>query len=410
MLSPPIVHSMTPATGLWGTQVTIDGANFGVIQGAGVVAFSSSVGAHGFVLDTWTDTEIRGRIAFPGTGLMSVHTAAGEGEAGTFTTTQPYTPSAYLDVAQLVDGLVLSTGEVAALHHEYELTNQATLSVFGGSDRGAYPLAQLVDPANPTSPMIARLVEADDHTPLVIATRRDQTVVALGVQGAALVTTATGLTGNVVAAARDATGLYAWIDTGAGIVRARPGATWTVDRGPIATTYPALDGAIVADGTLWIAVSEPGPSNTAYVSLEVLPPTGTLLGPPERADPVSYPNAISVAHVVLGADGIHALVVATADVSGPLPPRLRTAAVTWSDAPAVTGLVQYAFVGTTLAAIVNDAQAKTTSLVPDVAMPSGAQVIPVWPLQSEGFVVDGAGKAHPLITNGTVTYALTPQP
>jgi hypothetical protein len=409
----PIVTSLTPDAGLWGSEVTITGESFGGPGMGSRVSFPGSVGANGFVVDTWTDTQILGRVAFPATGAIVVTTRAGEAQAGAFTTTAPWQPSAPLDVTQPIAGLVLSTGDTVALYRDYELANQVTLAVFSGASAGVYQVAGVDSPMDGSSPVLARLVESDDHAPEVIATRSDGSVAAFQLQGSALVATATGLSGTIVAAARDATGLYAWIATANGLSRARPGSPWTIDRGPFATTYALLDGAAAADGTLWIAVSEPAMPNGAYIALQTLAPTATQLSQPERADPASHADRIARAHVILAGDGVRAVVLATADAGGTamdLAPRLRSAAATWSDAPTMTGLVEYAFVGGALSAVVNDAQHAQTSLVPDVTMPAGAQLIPVWPMQSEGFVIDGTGKAHVLVTNATggVTYALTP--
>jgi hypothetical protein len=400
----PIVNSMTPTSGTWGTQVTIDGANFGAVEGTTAVAFAG-VGAAGFVVDTWNPSEITGRVAFPATGDVTVQSSAGTADAGTFTTSEPWAPSAPLDVTELDQEVVLSTGDVAALYSDYELASSPTLAVFSGSAAGAYPLDDL------TVPFAAQLVEADDHTPEAIATKPDGTIEMYGVSSATLTSAATGLTGTVLAAGRDATGVYAWINAAAGVERARPGTTWTIDRGPFAPAFPPVSAAIAADGTLWIAVSEPAGTNLAYVSLQTLAPAASSFAAIERADPTSYADAISQAQITIASDGVHVLVAATADAGGTstaLTPRLRTAAATWSDAPAVTGLVQYAFIATTLAAIVNDAQSKTTSLVPDVTTPATAQLIPVWPVQSDAVIIDAAGAAHPLISNGDVTYALAP--
>jgi hypothetical protein len=400
-----------PASGPWGTEITIKGLHFGPVPTNGsVVAFEDSVGASGFEVETWYDNEIRGRVAFPATGSVHVLTATGNADAGTFTADMPWQPSKSLDVAKLVQQAVLSTGDVVALFHEYEVHNEAALAVFGAST-AVYPIDGLVDPASESTPVIARLTEADDHTPLVIATKHDGTVAAFGVQAGSLVPTATGLTGTVLATARDATGVYAWIDGSSGLVRARPGSPWTVDRGPIAAPHTPLDAAIAPDGTLTIVVSEPGPGTSAYLSLQTLGPTDPALGALERSDPTSYPGSIASAQLLLSSDGVHAIVLGTAMDGGmptELPARLRGAAATWSDAPVMTGLVQYAFIGDTLAGLVNDPSAKTTTLIPDVTTPAISQVIPVWPMLSEGFVVDGGGKAHPLIGNGNVIYALTP--
>jgi len=408
----PAVWSLMPQSGPWGTAVTIDGARFGTAM-TGTVAFDGQIGAAGFVVDSWYDTEIKGRIAFPASGAITIQTARGETAAGTFTTDQPWAPSAAYDVAQVSDQLVLSTGDMAALFHQYEVGNVPALAIFSGGQSGTYPLSWLCVPSDSSASLPARIVEADDHTAEVIATRNDETVAVLNVQGGSIVTTPTGLTGTVLAASRDATGVYVWLDTGSMIERARPGATWTVDRGPFARPLTPLDAAVAADGTLWLTVSEPGAGNSAFVALQVLAPSDVQLGAPEHVDPTSYSGTIMQAHPVVAADGVHGVVLATASSGSAevaLPARVRSGSSTWTDAPAIAGLVQFAYAGSTLGALVNDADAKTTSLMPDVTAPTQMQVIPVWPMQSEGFALDGSGKAHPLIGNGSVTYALTPPP
>jgi hypothetical protein len=408
---------MTPLTGEWGTSVTITGENFGGTGGDDEVEFTGSggAGANGFVVDTWSDSQVVGRVAFPATGEVEVQNAGGATVAGTFTTTMPWLPAGPTDDVDEFDGVVLSTGTLAVLDHEYELIDDVALAVYSGSGTAAYELADLVgSSSDPTVPIAARVVEADDQTPEVIATDVDGNVDAYTITGG-LMMVSTGLTGTLLATTRDAQGIYAWIATGSGVERVRPAATppWTVDLGPFASTQPPVDAAIGSDGTLWVVVSEADGSGASYVSIEQLAPAGSAFSALERADPTSYPGTISRAHIIVGDDGIHALVEATADSSGtltPLMPDLRTAVATWSAAPAVTGLVQYAFLGSTLAAVTNDSGAKTTSLQTDATMPSTAQIVPVWPMQSDGIVVDSSGAPHLLVTNGDVSYAVAQAP
>jgi hypothetical protein len=404
---------MTPQSGPWGTQVTIDGEHFGDSTPASVVEFAGAVGANGFVVDSWNQAEIRGRVAFPATGALSITTSAGRADVGTFATTETWMPSSPLDVAKNADLVVLSTGDVAGVYREYELAEMPTLAVFGGPAAGAYPLDGVPAPAAAEAAPAARIVEADDHTPLAIATRSDGSVATFSVAGGSLAVASTSLTGTVIAAGRDATGIYVWIDSAAGVVRARPGTPWTVDRGPIAAPQPPVSATIANDGTLWIAASEPGPGSTAYISLAMLAPAATSFAASERADPAGYPGTITQARVVVADDGVRAIVSATADPGNapmPLAPRLRTATATWTAVPSVTGVVQYAFVGATVAAVVDDPGAKTTSLVPDVTAPSSVTEIPVWPAQSVGFAVDANAHAHPVVTLGELAYVLTPPP
>ncbi len=189
----------------------------------------------------------------------------------------------------------------------------------------------------------------------------------------------------------------------------RPAATWTVDRGPFATAAAPLASAIAADGTLWIVDADPDGAGMAFVSVQTLGPTASAFTAAEHSATASVATPISQAQLVLASDGTHAELSAASGASATaLTPRLRTAAATWSDAPAVTGLVQYGFFGTTLGAIENDSVSKTITLLQDATMGSNGEVIPVWPMQCEGFVVDGTNAPHPLITNNDVTYALAP--
>jgi hypothetical protein len=260
-------------------------------------------------------------------------------------------PSQPIDVAMLADQIVLSSGNVAGLYRQHELTNVATLAVFGGAAAGSYPLTDVAEPTDSQLPLGARVIEADDGTPLVIASKSDDSVIAYTLVGGVATEAETGLSGAVVVAGRDATGAYAWIETAGGLVRVRPGTPWTTDRGPIDTMFTPLDGAIASDGTLWITVAEPGGGNASYVSLQSLAPNDTSLGGVERADPNGHSDPIALSKLTLAADGVHALVAASTEAGGTmtaLTPRVRTAAATWTDAPAVTGLVEFTFTGTTL--------------------------------------------------------------
>jgi IPT/TIG domain len=410
MTPPPTISSVSPTSGIWGTQITITGTGFGGTQGTNRV-LAGMTGANGFVVNTWSDEQITGRIAFPATGSIGVMNGGGTAMT-TFTTTMPWTPSSALDVAALNQEIVLSTGDVAALYNEFELSPEPTLAAFTGSAMGAYPMSTLVDPDDTSAPPIAAIVEADDHTPEVLGTKPDGSVSAFTVSGGTLSETATMLSGNVVAAARDATGLYAWIETETGIELAREGSPWTAGA-VIATTYPPVGGAIGSDGELWIAVSEPGSDGTtSYVSIETIAENGSAFSALERTSTTSYPGSITSATIQLASDGVHALVsgVATPDGGGSavaVPPQLRTAADTWSAAPAPTGLAGYAFFGATLGAVTNDASTMMTSLMTDATMASTATTIDVWPAQSAGFAVDGSGVAHPIVNDGNVAYSLT---
>jgi hypothetical protein len=422
---PPVATAMTPTSGPFGTSVTIDGTDFGAAQGD--VTFDACTPIDpaeqdGLEVTSWTDTEIIGRVSFPCTGALTVHTQGGASAAGTFTTAMPWNPGPGIAVTTLVTKQMLPGGTIAAIYRSLDSTTGAALAVFDGEAATSYELDNIADPTDLTSPIYARIAVADDGTPMVVATQNDNQVVIMTTAGGTLATAPIGISGQVFAAGRDATGVFAWIDSG-GMVRARPGASgtaWAIDRGPFVPAFQPLDGAVAADGTLWISFSEPNDDpfdHEAYISLQSLAPTATALSAIERADPNSYDDVISQAHIVLADDGVHMVVVAFAKDNGTglesyEPALMRTAASTWSDVPlladvaTVPSYLQYVFSGTTLGVVVTDQGSQATTLVPDLSMPV-EQMIPVWPATAEGVVADGAGTLHPLVTTGTVAFAIS---
>ncbi len=417
---PPVVTSLTPTSGPFGTSITIDGSGFGSAQR--FVDFDDTPSAlpgdgSELYVDQWSDTEVVGRVAFPCSGAMTMRTDGGTASVGTFATDMPWLPGPGLGVSTLLTSRVLSTGTIAAVYSQLDNSEGAAIAVFGGGSAMAYELDNIIDPAEQDPDMNVRIVEADDHTPEVIATQHDGTVVAITIANGALVVTPTGITGQVWAAGRDATGVFAWIDSG-GMVRARPGATWTIDRGPFQPAFQPLDGAAAADGTLWISMSKPNSDPLdieGYVALQSLGPNDTELSPIELADPNSYDDVISQAHIVLADDGVHMVVVAFARDNGTgqesyVPVDLRTAPGTWSTLAMPGGAMptfqQYLFTGTTLGVAIADPSTQIATLIPDVTMPSAAQTLPIWPATPEGLVAIG-GQLQPIVTIGGASYVPT---
>lgn len=400
---PPTISSVNPTSGVWGTQLTITGTNFGVTQGTNRVV-AGSVGANGFVVDTWTDTQITGRIAFPATDSIGVTNLGGTAMT-TFTTTMPWTPSDAVDVADLAQEIVLSTGDVGALYNEFELTPEPTLAAFTGTAKGAYPIASLVDSADPTAPIAAAVVEGDDHTPELIATKPDNSVSAFTISGGTLAETPTMLpAGNVIAAARDATGLYAWIETETGMILAREGSPWTAGSAIATPITPVAGGAIGSDNMLWIV----GTDASDYASIATIAQAGSAFSAAEHVGSAMFTDGIATASIQIASDNVHAFVTATSAGSDAPLALERTAAATWSAPATLAGVVAYAFFGSTLGAVTNDSSsAKTTALVPDITNASSAQAIDVWPALSAGLAVDASGVAHPIVNNGNVAYSLT---
>jgi IPT/TIG domain len=431
---PPVVTGMTPSSGPYGTAVTITGTDFGsgspTTESVSMIENAPSPYANvpgyaddcGFFTDTWTDTQITGQIPFPcGTAELVVGTAGGKATAGTFTPDVGWNSGPGLGIDELVESRVTSTGIAAGIYRQlYAGTDQGTgLAIFDGSGAGAYLLSGVPSTAGSDGPLDAHLVESDDHAPEVLATLADGSISAFTVDGSAV---PTGLTGRVRAVARDDSGIYAWLDAGSGLERARPSTpSWTIDRGPFATAGgvgdPVLDAQVAADGTLWVSFNMPNDDPfdiEGYVALQSLAPQGSAFGAVELADPNSYDDFISQAHIVLAPDGVHMIVIATCEddgtgVESSLTPRVRTAAQTWSDAPPIDGLAQYAFVGTTLAAVTYDYDTRATAIVPDVTMPSATQVVPVWPIKPSGLAIDPTSQALRVFVGDGISFAPTPQ-
>jgi hypothetical protein len=59
IVAPPNITSVTPTSGVAGTQVTISGSGFGATQGTGVVWLGSTLGA----VVSWTSTQISATVA-----------------------------------------------------------------------------------------------------------------------------------------------------------------------------------------------------------------------------------------------------------------------------------------------------------------------------------------------------------
>ncbi len=415
---PPVVTSLTPTSGPFGTSITIDGSDFGSMQR--FVDFDDTpselpgTGSELYI-DHWSDTEVVGRVAFPCSGVMTMQTDGGSAAVGTFTAEMPWSPGPGLGVSSLVTSRVLSNGTIAAIYSQLDNSEGAALAVFGGGSATAYALDNLIDPTAQDPDMNVRIVEADDHSPEVIATQHDGTVVAITISGGALVMTPTGITGQVWAADRDATGVFAWIDSG-GMVRARPGTPWTTDRGPFQPAFQPLDGAVAADGTLWISMNKPNSDPLdieGYVALQSLGPADTQLSAIELADPNSYDDVISQAHIVLADDGVHMVVVAFAKDNGTgqesyVPVAQRTAPGTWSavalpsDVQAMPTFAQYHYVGTTLGIAVADPSTLIATMIADLTAPIEQQ-LPVWPATPDA-LVDVGGRLQPIVNIGGGAY------
>jgi hypothetical protein len=82
--APPVLRDMTPRRGRFGTVVTLTGAHFGKVRGAGRVLFGAKA-ATSYV--SWTSTKIKVRVptgTAQGLVKVTVRTVAGRSQAIAF--------------------------------------------------------------------------------------------------------------------------------------------------------------------------------------------------------------------------------------------------------------------------------------------------------------------------------------
>jgi hypothetical protein len=235
----------------------------------------------------------------------------------------------------------------------------------------------------------------------------------------------TGLSGYVLAAARDASGVYAWVwvpstaTTPAHLDRVRPGATaaapWSSDR---TIPFPKiLDAQLAADGTLILAYGVSSGSifdNEEKLAIGTLPPRATTLASVEYPDGGSYDDYIASARLVVAGDGKRVLVTFSTqeyDKSSGVPQGtlFRGVTGTWSR-PNVSlfGDDQIAFTATSVAVLRDTYEGPL--IIPDVMAANPApQVVPVWPLHAEALIIDG-DRLRPLMSSNRLWFLTPPAP
>ncbi len=258
----PTIDSMEPRSGPYGTLVTIQGQGLG---NAAMAGFSLALGSQGDVVLTpkdseivasWTDTEIVFRFPFPAQGVVSLEAPKGAVVVGSFA------PSWH--IARAIDkapaASVLATVSPAP-DHLMMLFDTMPLTLLDVGPDAVVEHAVAGPPVDPTSLRLylnaGGLVEA-----VGVSTDADPALVHFKNQGDDLTGAATTikLQATEYRVAGGSEGAVVWMKRAAGWQRARPsGATWKVDKGPIADPDPnAPDRASGAssDGSLYLAHSE----------------------------------------------------------------------------------------------------------------------------------------------------------
>lgn len=287
----PIIESMQPESGPYGTLVTITGSSLGT---EGMAGFMLTLGDglveltpqdQQFVV-SWTDTEIVFRYPFPAEGVISLDSPGGTAAVGRFTPT--WHVARELETAPAVTALASISPEPNVIMMLFD-TMPLTLLEVGPT--GVVEHAVSADSVEPTS--LRLYLNAMGRVEAVgISDEADPVIVHFANEGGDLVGTATTvkLTATEYVVAGGSEGAAVWMKRAAGWHRARPSATgWKLDKGPIADPEPsAADRAAGAtsDGSLFLAHSEDASFLTDDMEapyLARLTPAGTQFGAAVRA-------------------------------------------------------------------------------------------------------------------------------
>jgi hypothetical protein len=260
---PPVVTSMSPTSGGYGTEITIAGERFTEI--AKLLEFVSGDGSVG-ELDSheWSPTLIRARLPFPFTasGELSFCSAtdAPIGDpgcrpgqtrtvAGSFSVESDWQPGrAEIFAGGILGGRVLSDGSVAVVSQGDGAGEGPRLFVFGGDEVAPHSI-----PGLPDRPRRVVVLEGADGSAEVVASS-DGSVFHHRFDGDTFESVNTGIAGSVVAGGSDDLGRFVWVSFEGLTTRLRVDEDFGVDR---TVTFAASNAAIAHDGTLIIARIEP---------------------------------------------------------------------------------------------------------------------------------------------------------
>jgi hypothetical protein len=339
---------MTPNAGPYGTELLIEGEGFGDV--ALLLDLTATDGTvHQFEASEWADNLIRARVRFPAetgevsfckfTNAVSRAPGCSEGQSrtavGTFSVVSEWQAGHAQEFwGGVLTASILDDGSVAAVSAGRSENDQPPHLVhFGESDFTPQAVEGL-----PSKPHRLVLLESADGRPEIVTTSSGDQVAHHRWQGDVFETVEVGMPGRVLAGGRDDSGRFAWVAHEGSVSRLRIDDDWTVDRSVAGNVRTA---ALTADGTL-----------VAVRVLEV----GDILDYRYRVDVVSLaPNADSFEDLGEASVGSHddiswvdigvsqggevVLVAFCAEDEGSTENcdhrRVRSAAGTWSDAPAL---------------------------------------------------------------------------
>lgn len=264
---PPVIASVSPLAGDYGTEVTVTGDNFDdatarLVLSGGVEPLRFAMPAPGTeskpsnVITKWSKTEIKFRYPFPAEGMVRVTSTAGQAEGGAFVPS--WTPGVPLSGAfnrQPLLGVVSPAAGTTVAAFDGITGPLIVIGKPEGSietkafDRGSTSILTMSLYVTPSG-----TVDGFFSSGGVLWRLTDAT-------GSAT-TAATGVTAAFAAGGQDATGPYAWIKNGATVQRVRPPG-WAVDQtlaDPTPASAPGQSIAVGPDNALFVGwgVNETG--------------------------------------------------------------------------------------------------------------------------------------------------------
>lgn len=255
----PSIESMEPASGAYGTLVTIRGQGLG---NPALGGFTLALGNQGEVeltpqdkvaVQSWTDEEIVFRFPFPAEGAVSLEAPKGAALAGEFTPT--WHVAREIDKAPAATALASISPEP---DHIVMLFDTMPLKLLDVSRDGVLERSVTAPGVDPSSIRLY-LNEAGETEGVGVSSGADPVLVHLRNQAGDLVAapTAIELLATDFSVAGGSEGASVWMKRADGWHRARPSAgSWQLDKGPIVDPNPSARmrrGGGASDGSLFLA-------------------------------------------------------------------------------------------------------------------------------------------------------------
>lgn len=256
---PPVITSISPLEGDYGTEVTILGDNFdepttNLVLGGGAEPLSFAMPAQGTpskpsnVVTKWSKTEIKFRYPFPAEGMVRVTSKSGQAEAGEFVPSwKPGTPlSGAFNRQPLLAVVSPAAGTTVAAFDGVT----GPLIVIGKPDGS---IATKAFNRGPSSILTMSLHVTPSGTVDGFFSSGGQLWRLTDATGAAT-TASTGVAAAFAAGGHDSSGAYAWIKNGTSVQRVR-GPSWTVEQtvtDPTPAAAPGPSIAVSPDNSLFV--------------------------------------------------------------------------------------------------------------------------------------------------------------